>query len=162
MPESGQGVVVLMNAENSLDLFVRGPHGHRRRGRRAASWPARSPSRPPSGIAIFIVYAALFGAVALRSAGWCASISALRRRRVPTGRFGRKSRIGLALVTNLAWAFLVLVLVPKQLGLPLTTLAQGLPDLAYLLLASGVVALVWAVARTVWAFVALRPAAAAH
>ena len=161
MPESGQGVVVLMNAENSLDLFVRGRMGTVSEG--VASLLAdKEPEPPPSGIAIFIVYAALFGALALQISGMVHSISALRRRQVPTGRFGRKSRIGLALVTNLAWAFLVLVLIPKQLGLPLTTLAQGLPDLAYLLLASGVVALVWAVARTVWAFVALRPVPAAH
>ena len=53
-----------------------------------------------------------------------------------------------ALALNLAWATIVLVLVPKQLGLPLLVVAQGLPDLAYLLFISGVVALVWGIART--------------
>jgi hypothetical protein len=52
----------------------------------------------------------------------------------------------------------VLVLVPRQLGLPLLTLAQGLPDIAYLLLASGAVALVWGIARTAWAYAVLRGA----
>jgi hypothetical protein len=65
-------------------------------------------------------------------------------------------RTGGALVANLAWALLVLVLVPKQLGVPLLTLAQGLPDLAYALLVSGLVALGWGVLRTVWAYFALR------
>ena len=97
MPESGQGVVVLMNAENSLDLFVRGRMGTVSEG--VASLLAdKEPEPPPSGIAIFIVYAALFGALALQISGMVHSISALRRRQVPTGRFGRKSRIGLALV----------------------------------------------------------------
>jgi hypothetical protein len=143
-----------------LDLFIRGRMGSVAEGV-ASLVEDKEPEPPPSGVAIFIVYAALFGALALQISGMVHSISALRRRRVPTGRFGRKSRIGLALFTNLAWAVLVLVLIPKQLGLPLTTLAGGLPDLAYLLLASGLVALVWAVARTVWAFLVLRPAAAA-
>ena len=51
---------------------------------------------------------------------------------------------------------LVLVLLPKQFGLPLLTLAQGMPDLAYALLVSGVVALGWGVLRTVWACFAFR------
>ena len=80
----------------------------------------------------------------------------LRRRRVPTGRFGPKLRTGAALACNLAWALLVLVLLPRQLGAPLLTLAYGLPDLAYALMASGVVALVWSVVRTVWAYFAFR------
>ena len=57
---------------------------------------------------------------------------------------------------NLAWGLLVLVLLPKQLGAPLLILAQGLPDLAYVLLVSRVVALGWSVARTVRAYFAFR------
>ena len=84
------------------------------------------------------------------------SAAALRRRGPPAGRLGSKSRTGLALALNLAWALLVLVLLPKQLGVPLLTLTQGLPDLAYVLLASGVVALGWGIFRTVWAYLAFR------
>ena len=62
----------------------------------------------------------------------------------------------MAVALNLAWGLLVLVLLPKQLGAPLLVLAQGLPDLAYVLLLSGVVALGWSVARTVWAYLAYR------
>jgi hypothetical protein len=56
----------------------------------------------------------------------------------------------------LAWAVFVLVLVPKQLGLPLSVLATGFPDLVYLLLASALVALAWAVVKAVWTFTVLR------
>ena len=67
-------------------------------------------------------------------------------------------RVGISLVLSLGWAFLVLVLVPRQFGLPLLTLAQGLPDLAYVLLVSGAVALVWGIAKTAWACAVLHGA----
>jgi CubicO group peptidase (beta-lactamase class C family) len=155
MPGSDQGVVVLMNAENSVDLFVRGRMGTVAEGV-ASLLVGREPPSPPSSIGIFVAYAALLGVIALQLGGMIQSTAALRRRRVPTGRFGWKSRTCFALALNLAWAFLVLVLLPRQLGAPLLTLAQGLPDFAYLLLASGVVALVWGVTRTVWAYVAFQ------
>ena len=69
------------------------------------------------------------------------SISRLRRRQLPTGPFLRKSRMVVSMMTNLGWAVLVLILLPEQLGVPLLTLTQGLPDLAYTLLVSGIVAL---------------------
>ena len=65
-------------------------------------------------------------------------------------------RIALSLALSLGWALLTLVLVPKQLGLPLRVVAQGLPDLAYLLLLSGAVALCWGIVRTIWAYATLR------
>ena len=135
-----------MNAENSLDLFVRGRMGTVAEGV-ASLLEGREPPPPPSSIGIFVVYAALFGVIVLQIGGMIRSAAALRRRRVPTGRFGWKSRTGLALALNLGWALLVLVLLPKQLGVPLLTLAQGLPDLAYVLLASGVIALGWGVSE---------------
>jgi CubicO group peptidase (beta-lactamase class C family) len=155
LPESHQGVVVLMNAENSLDLFVRGRMGTVAEGV-ASLLAGQEPQSPPSNIAIFVVYAALLGAIVLQVARMIRSAAALRRRRVPSGRFGPRSRAAMALALNLAWAFLVLVLLPKQLGVSLLTLAQGLPDIAYILLASGVVALGWGALRTVWAYFAFR------
>ena len=144
MPGSHQGVVVLMNAENSVDLFVRGRMGTVAEGV-ASLLAGQEPPSPPSNTGIFVVYAALLGVIVLQVGGMIRSAAALRRRRVPTGRFGWKSRTGLALALNLAWAVLVLVLLPKQFGVPLLTLAQGMPDLAYALLVSGVVALGWGV-----------------
>ena len=56
------------------------------------------------------------------------------------------------------WALFVLVLVPKQLGLPLSVLATGFPDLVYLLLASALAGLAWAVVKLAWTYAALRGA----
>jgi hypothetical protein len=75
---------------------------------------------------------------------------------MPRRRPGPRWRIALSLALNLTWALLVLVLVPKQLGLSLKLIAQGLPDLAYLLLASGVAAVGWGIVRTAWAYSVLR------
>ena len=155
IPRSNQGVVVLMNAENSQDLFFRGRMGSVATGV-ASLLEGQEPPPPPSGTGLFVVYAAVFGAICLQATGMILSAMRLRRRCVPTGRFGSRLRTGAAFACNLAWALLVLVLLPRQLGAPLLTLAYGLPDLAYALMASGVVALVWSVVRTVWAYFAFH------
>jgi CubicO group peptidase (beta-lactamase class C family) len=155
MPRSHQGVVVLMNAENSLDLFTSGRMGTVAAGVASLLEGDQPPPPPPSTI-LFVIYAILFAVICLQARGMTRSAATLRRRQVPAGRFGPKSRTGAALALNLAWALFVLVLVPKQLGLSLLILADGLPDLAYTLLVSGVVALGWGVARTVWAYFAFR------
>lgn len=160
IPGSHQGVVILMNAENSLDLFIRGRMGTVAEGV-ASLLEGQVPPSPPSSTGIFVVYAAVLGAIVLQVGGMFRSTAGLRRRHIPSGRFGPRSRTGLALVLNLAWALLVLALLPKQLGVPLLTLAQGLPDLAYALLVSGVVALGWGVLRTVWSYFAFRRSGAA-
>ena len=133
IPGSQRGVVVLMNAENSLDLFIRGRMGTVAEGV-ASLLEGQAPASPPSNTGIFVVYAALLGVIVIQAGGMIRSAASLRRRRVPSGRFGWKSRTGVALALNLGWALLILVLLPKQFGLPLVTLAQGLPDLAYALL----------------------------
>jgi hypothetical protein len=155
MPESHQGVVVLMNAENSLDLFTDGRMGTVAGGI-ASLLAGQEPPPPPPSTSLFVIYTALFTVICLQAGGMIRSAVALRRRRVPSGRFGPKARTGVALALNLAWGLLVLVLLPKQLGAPLLVLAQGLPDLVYALLVSGVVALGWSVTRTVWAYLAYR------
>jgi hypothetical protein len=63
--------------------------------------------------------------------------------------------IGLPLVANLGWALGLLLAFPK-LTYPLMPTMLILPDLGYLVLASGLTALVWAVLRTVLVYVALR------
>jgi CubicO group peptidase (beta-lactamase class C family) len=155
IPRSNQGVVVLMNAENSQDLFFRGRMGTVAAGV-ASLLEGQEPPPPPSSTNLFVVDAAVFGVICLQAAGMIGSAAGLRRRRVPTGRFGPKLSTGVALAGNLGWALLVLVLLPRQLGAPVLTLAHGLPDLAYALMASGVIALVWSVVRTVWAYFAFR------
>jgi CubicO group peptidase (beta-lactamase class C family) len=155
IPQSREGVVVLMNAENSLDLFTSGRMGTIGNGV-TSLLEGRDPPSPPSNVAIFIAYAALFAMLVLQARGIAKSVVALRRGRIRRGRIGPWWRIGLSLVLSLVWALFVLVLVPKQLGLPLSVLAMGFPDLVYLLLASALVALGWAVVKAVWTYAALR------
>ena len=161
IPQSRRGVVVLMNAENSLDLFTNGRMGTIADGV-TSLLEGREPPSPPSNVAIFIVYAALFALLVLQARGIAKSVVALRRGRIRRGRIGPWWRIGLSLVLSLLWALFVLVLVPKQLGLPLSVLATGFPDLVYLLFASALVALGWAVVKAVWTYAALRGAQAAQ
>ncbi|HLC28489.1 MAG TPA: hypothetical protein VJL07_03480, partial [Dehalococcoidia bacterium] len=56
----------------------------------------------------------------------------------------------------LGWGLLILVLVPRQLGLPLLVAAQGFPDFAYILLGSAVVALGWGILKAIWVISMLR------
>ena len=160
IPSSRQGVVVMMNAENSQDLFFRGRMGTVAAGV-ASLIEGQEPPPPPSNTGLFAAYALVLGVICLQVIGMVRSARNLRRRRLPAGRFGLRVRTAAALVGNLAWAGFVLVLLPRQLGAPLQTLAHGLPDLAYALMASGVVALGWAVGRTVWTYIAFRGGASA-
>ena len=155
IPQSRKGVVVLMNAENSLDLFTSGRMGTIAAGV-TSLLEGQEPPSPPSSIAIFIVYGALFALLVLQTRGIVRSVAALRRGRIRRGRIGPWWRIAFSLVLSLVWALFVFVLVPKQLGLPLSIMASGFPDLVYLLIASASVALVWAVVKAVWTYAILR------
>ena len=118
IPKSQDGVVVLMNAENSLDLFTAGRMGTIAAGV-ASLVEGQEPPSPPSNIAIFIVFAALFALLVLQAHGIAKSVSSLRRGQVRRDRVGPWWRIGFSMVLSLVWAAFVFVLVPKQLGLPL-------------------------------------------
>ncbi len=156
VPDTRTGVIVLINAENSIDLFLSGRMGTISEGV-TSLLKGRDPAPAPSGRATFIVYALFFGIVALQLRGIVRWVAALRRGRVPRGRLGSRVRVALMLALSLGWAVLTLVLVPKQLlGLPLLVIAQGMPDLAYLLLLSGAIALCWGIVRTIWAYTTLR------
>ena len=157
VPASRTGVVVLMNAENSVDLFLNGRMGTISEGV-ISLLEGRAPAPPHSRITILLAYTLLFGLVVLQLRGITRSVVALRRGRVRGGRVGPRMRIWLSLTLNLGWAVLVLVLVPRQLGLSLPVAAQGLPDFAYILLISGVVALGWGIVRTAWSYAVLRTA----
>ena len=157
IPQSGKGVVVLMNAENSLDLFTSGRMGTIAAGVTSLLEEQEPPS-PPSSIAIFIVYGALFLLLGLQVCGIVRSVSALRRGQIRRGRIGPWWRISFSLVLSMVWALFVFVLVPKQLGLPLSIMANGFPDVVYLLIASALVALVWAIVKAVWTYAVFRAA----
>jgi len=161
IPQSRKGVVVLMNAENSLDLFTSGRMGTIAAGV-TSLLEGQEPPSPPSNVAIFIVYGALFALLVLQARGIVRSVVALRSGRIRRGRIGPWWRIGFSLVLSLVWALFIFMLVPKQLGLPLSIVADGFPDLVYLLIISALVALVWAVVKAVWTYAVLRGEQAAH
>ena len=98
-----QGVVVLMNAENSQDLFFRGRMGTVAAGV-ASLIEGQEPPPPPSNTGLFAAYALVLGVICLQAIGMVRSATNLRRRRLPTGRFGLRVRTAAALVGNLAWA----------------------------------------------------------
>jgi hypothetical protein len=123
----------------------------------------REPTPPPSRLPIYLVYAAMFGIIAFQGRRITVWVAALRQRRLPRGRLPwARLRIGGLLALSLGWSVIVLVLVPKQLGLPLLTVAQGMPDAAYILLGSGILALSWGIVRTAWAYSTLRRACRRH
>ena len=68
VPGSRTGVIVLMNAENSIDLFLNGRMGTISEGV-TSLLEGRDPAPPPSSIATFVVYALLFGIVVLQLRG---------------------------------------------------------------------------------------------
>jgi hypothetical protein len=150
-----------MNAENSLDLFTSGRMGTIAAGV-TSLLEGQEPPSPPSNVAIFIVYGALFALLVLQARGIVRSVVALRSGRIRRGRIGPWWRIGFSLVLSLVWALFIFMLVPKQLGLPLSIVADGFPDLVYLLIISALVALVWAVVKAVWTYAVLRGEQAAH
>jgi CubicO group peptidase (beta-lactamase class C family) len=154
IPQSRTGVVVLMNAENSLDLFTSGRMGTIADGV-SSLLEGQEPPSPPSRLPIFVVYAAVFALLVLQARAIARSFVALRRGLIRRGRLGPWLRISLSLVLSLVWMLFVVVLVPKQLGPSLWVLATGFPDLVYLLLASALVAVAWAVVRAVWTFLIL-------
>jgi CubicO group peptidase (beta-lactamase class C family) len=154
-PQSRRGVVVLMNAENSLDLFVSGRIGTIADGV-TSLLEGREPPPRPSNVPTFIVYALLFALLVLQARDIAKSAVALRRGDIRRRRIGPWWRVGLTLFVSLFWAAFVLVLLPKQLGLPLSVLSTGFPDLVLLLIGSALAGLAWAVVKAVWTFTVLR------
>ena len=74
----------------------------------------------------------------------------------PLGRVRLALDLGLPLVTNIAWAILVLLGLPVVLGMPLAFAVVVMPDVATALIASATVALVWGTLRTVVALSLVR------
>ena len=66
--ESHQGVVVLLNAENSLDLFTRGRMGTVAAGL-ASLLTGQKPPTPPTSTSLFVIYTALFTVICLQAGG---------------------------------------------------------------------------------------------
>jgi hypothetical protein len=71
------------------------------------------------------------------------------------GRWVVALRVGLPLVLNVGWGLFMLIGFPNLLY-PLSLTLLLMPDLGYLVVVSGVVALSWGIVRTVLAYIALR------
>ena len=161
VPESRWGVVLLENAENSPDEFF----GARQMTAIAFGVTSMVMGEEPlpvgSSAALWIVYGIVFAVIALQITGITRSVRTFRKWRTDPQRRPRgPARIGLflgiPLALNLTWAFIILFAMPRKVGAPLSALLMGLPDLAYPLVGSAIVAIGWAVGRTVWAVLILR------
>ena len=74
----------------------------------------------------------------------------------PQGTTTLVMRIGLPLLCNLGWSLFALVGLATLLGVPLALIIYFAPDFGYILVSSGVVALVWSLVRTVCVLALLR------
>jgi hypothetical protein len=159
VPEEGWGVVLLSNANNvpataRFQTIVPGVIN-------------LLAGRQPTVEHVYdslIVHSVVVGIVVLQIMGMTRSVVLLRRwrsqpQRRPAGRLGRGWHIALPLALNLLWALFILVGLPRLFA-PLPALMLGIPDLGYLLVASGLVALGWGILRTVWVYFALRESGA--
>jgi hypothetical protein len=73
----------------------------------------------------------------------------------PRGPWAMALRVGLPLIANVGWGLGLLLAFP-QIAYPLMPTMLLVPELGYLVLTSGLVALTWGVLRTVLVYVALR------
>jgi CubicO group peptidase (beta-lactamase class C family) len=161
VPGSRWGVVLLENAENSPDEFF----GARQMTAIAFGVTSMVMGKEPlpvgSSVALWVVYGIVFAVIAIQITGITRSVRTFRKWRTDPQRRPRgPARIGLflglPLALNCIWAFIVLVAMPRKVGAPLSALLMGLPDLAYPLVGSAIVALGWGVGRTIWAVLILR------
>lgn len=157
LPESQQGVVVLINGENSMDLLFGTARIAGISQGVASMLAGQQPPTPAANTSMWVIYGILIGLIVVQVSGiiWSArklQSGHLREDRVSVGR-----QVVLPLVLNLAWALITLILLPKLIfGLPLMIFATGLPDLGYTLLVSGLIALGWGTLRTAFVYSASR------
>ena len=157
LPESQMGIVVLINGENSMDLLFGAARIADISKGVASLLAGRQPPTPAANTSMWVVYGILIGLIVIQVGRVIWSARKLQSRRLTQGRRGVGRHIVLPLFLNLVWALITLIVLPKiMFALPLTILATGLPDLGYTLMASGLIALVWGVLRTVLVYTASR------
>lgn len=159
LPDRRQGIVVLINGENSMDLLF-GTARLADISKGVASLLAgQQPPSPPANTSVWVVYGILIGLIVVQVGGVTWSARKLQGGRLAEDRIKVGRHIVLPLILNLVWALITLVVLPKiMFGLPLMILATGLPDLGYTLLVSGLIALSWGILRTALAIFILRAA----
>jgi len=160
VPDSSWGVVTLSNVSN-----IPGTLRFQGIANSVAGMVAGQQAPVIEGKNIpLIIYGVILGIIILQIAGIIRSVTLFRRWRAqpqsrPQGYLRLTWYIVVPLVLNLAWGLLVWVALPQRF-MPLTALLLGIPDLGYILVISGGVALGWGIIRTVWAYFALRQSAA--
>lgn len=157
VPDQQWGVVVMENGENSPDEFF----GSRRmtgiaNGVAGMLIGDEPPAPSSSSRSLWVAYGVVLGILVIQVVGMARSVRTIRRWRAdpaqrPTGALRIGLRVGLPLLVSWTWAVLVLVGLPKIIRAPLSAVLMGLPDLAYPLVASAVLAFGWGLARAVWA-----------
>ena len=161
IPERGWGVVVMENGENSPDEFF----GSRRMTGIAYGVAdllmREDPTATSSSRSLWVVYGVVLGILLIQVAGMARSVRTIRGWRTdplrrPTGGLRIALRVGLPLLVSWTWVLVVLVGLPRVIRAPLPAMLMGLPDLAYPLLASAVLAFGWGLARVIWAIRTLR------
>ncbi len=105
-------------------------------------------------------YLVFFGVVAVQILGMARTLTLLRRwRREPASRPSGLSaairRIALPSAMNVAWGLLIFLALPLMFA-PIRVLTSAIPDIGYLLLISGSIALLWSAVRAVWVLGLLR------
>lgn len=158
LPERQLGLVVLMNSSKGFDPSQRLlglPHNV------AEMLLGQQPTVFPSDPRLPLLYAILFLAVIVQAAGMARTVM-LRRWRDqpdirPRGAAALVTRLGLPLLCNLGWSLFALMGLSRLLGTPLSLIIYFAPDFGYILVLSGVVALVWSLLRTVVVLGLLRP-----
>jgi CubicO group peptidase (beta-lactamase class C family) len=158
-PEGRWGVVILANF-NSFNL-----NGGRVQGLSSgviSLLHGQAPPDVPMPHHPILASAVLLVAVVsvLQVLGIVRSVVILRRWRTqphrrPRGRWGVALRVGVPLVLNVGWVLFMLIGFPKLLY-PLSLTLLLVPDLGYLVVVSGAVALSWGILRTVLANIAMR------
>jgi CubicO group peptidase (beta-lactamase class C family) len=162
IPEQDLGVVVLINTNGGAGFA--GLFGDIR----IALLPlhivelalGQSPTVFPVNRIPTIAYGILLFIVIIQLGGMTLTLARMRRWQNEGAQLAslrnRVLQIGLPLVANLAWGLLALVGIPRFLGAPLSIMQYLVPAFGYTLLVSGVVALGWAIVRTVLVYFALR------
>ncbi len=112
-------------------------------------------------------YLVFFCVVAVQILGMARTLVLLRRWQQepasrPSGPSAAIRRIALPSIMNLAWGLLIFFALPTLFA-PIRVLTSAIPDIGYLLLISGSIALLWSAVRAVWLLGLLRarPTAAA-
>jgi hypothetical protein len=164
-PERRLGLVVLMNANRQLDSSlgdIRLPMLAYNLAELLIEQPLTMFSTSPLPT---LLYTALTIAVVLQAAGVARTVLILLRWRdrhelqSQTGS-AIALRLALPLLCNLGWGLFALAGLPALFGAPLSYCLYVAPDLFSILLVSGMVALVWGIARTLllWKLIHQRPA----